>query len=565
MLLATLQVIKKSATTLLVQKSLQRELAFANSFLSRSNHVYDVIRATLQKYFLRQAGALKQHPLVVRKAASANKCLVHRNHALTKQSLVQNVVNNLQSLRIQSAGGRDQLRLYSFALLGLAYLKESDGPAVTGDKDYKLTSNDIVDVFSKRNEEEMKNNRADDSQKDVFTKDINDYEIKERLGSPSSDAAVYEAECHGRKCALKMMFNSESSESGRILAAFAQEYHLLASSEDDPERLLTHPNIIRVEQVLTGRMIANLPDSHTYESWLPTARGRSESFGRTRTLYLVMPKFEYTLREFMAKHGAQLTLQQKMEIAYQIFEGVAYLEKKKIAHRDLKSDNVLVNVEINGEDIVSMQVVITDFGHCLSQEGRLTTPYESRQVSPGGNARLMAPEIICPFIDGPRPGKVLDFSKSDVWAAATLVYEIFGSLNPFYCHLDSQSYADCELPPLLSDLNELDYIVQSCLVRDPDERLSAEHAATAVFILLHAPRKWWQTAGKNQDDLDLEILVWLFHLNIRIHSTANHDEPAKKQFLAFLARTNVEQIQEIVQCISGACEAQVMKKIKRKI
>ena len=38
-----------------------------------------------------------------------------------------------------------------------------------------------------------------------------------------------------------------------------------------------------------------------------------------------------------------------------------------------------------------------------------------------------------------------------------------------------------------------------------------------------------------------------------------------QQFLAFLARTNVEQIQEIVQCISGACEAQVMKKIKRKI
>lgn len=66
----------------------------------------------------------------------------------------------------------------------------------------------------------------------------------------------------------------------------------------------------------------------------------------------------------------------------------------------------------------------------------------------------MAPEIIT---QTPGTFSVLDYSKSDLWAAGTIAYEIFGHKNPFYGNADKKwlknvDYSDNDLPPLSSEI-----------------------------------------------------------------------------------------------------------------
>lgn len=133
----------------------------------------------------------------------------------------------------------------------------------------------------------------------------------------------------------------------------------------------------------------------------------------------------------------------------QLLEGVAHLTAHGVAHRDLKSDNLLLDTTEESAPIL----VIGDFGCCIADRSYgLHLPYTSFDVDKGGNAALMAPEIA-----NQRPGtfSVLNYTKSDLWAAGAIAYEIFGMHNPFYGgrgyeKLKSGSYKEDDLPDLPS-------------------------------------------------------------------------------------------------------------------
>ena len=75
----------------------------------------------------------------------------------------------------------------------------------------------------------------------------------------------------------------------------------------------------------------------------------------------------------------------------QLLEAVAHLNIHGIAHRDLKSDNILLDLS-EGEQCPTL--VITDFGCCLcDKKNWLVVPYYSSETDKGGNRALMAPEV----------------------------------------------------------------------------------------------------------------------------------------------------------------------------
>lgn len=315
--------------------------------------------------------------------------------------------------------------------------------------------------------------------------------------------------------AIKMMWNfGAGSSSEAILKSMSQELvpagPLALKQEKEevtldghfgvlPKTVSAHPNVIRVYRAFTADVPLLPGAQEEYPDVLPT-RLNPAGLGNNRTLFLVMKNYPCTLRQYLEvstpgrRQGSLMVLQ--------LLEGVDHLCRQGVAHRDLKSDNVLLEFDSDG----CPRLVITDFGCCLAQrDSNLQLPFNSMWVNRGGNASLMAPEVATAV---PGSGVVIDYSKADAWAVGAISYEILGQSNPFYraVGLESRSYQEKQLPPLPSGVPaDVQSVIRLLLRRSPSKRPSARVAANMLHLSL-----WGQKTLANQDSVGMRKLAdWL--------------------------------------------------------
>uniref|UniRef100_A0A8C7YU46 Serine/threonine-protein kinase PINK1, mitochondrial n=1 Tax=Oryzias sinensis TaxID=183150 RepID=A0A8C7YU46_9TELE len=266
-----------------------------------------------------------------------------------------------------------------------------------------------------------------------------------------------------------------------------------------PRRVSAHPNVIRVYRAFTAD-VPLLPGAQDeYPDVLP-ARLNPSGLGNNRTLFLVMKNYPFSLRQYL--QVCTPSRKQRSLMVLQLLEGVDHLCKQDVAHRDLKSDNVLLEFDSDG----CPRLVITDFGCCLAEsEQSLQLPFNSQWVDRGGNASLMAPEVASAV---PGRGVVIDYSKADAWAVGAISYEIFGEQNPFYhaVGLHSSSYQEKQLPVLHSSAPaDVQLVIRLLLRRSPTKRPSARVAANMLHLTL-----WGQKILDKQDSAGMRKLAeWL--------------------------------------------------------
>lgn len=407
----------------------------------------------------------------------------------------------------------------------------------------------------------------DDRHATEFPSHFSEYDIGERLGKPSSNAAVYSAGFDGNNVALKIMFNyAVPSNSTAISQAFEREYRILPCAEISPPNcnsgrhdvflqhdkanedmvLAEHPNIIK----LCRMFIDNTPLLHdaleTYPMAVPK-RYHRDGNGRNKTMCLVMPKYTSSLRDYLHDNKDILSNEQRLSIFCQLLEGVAHLERNSISHRDLKSDNILVDYHDDGY----LRAVITDFGCCLAEENMLL-PYNTVHTDRGGNFALLAPEIANAI---PREGFYLDYSKSDAWTCGSIAYEIFNQDNPFYSHLCNVDYEEDVLEeiPVYSGCQFIDKVVRALLQKDPETRLSACEASTMIMLKLNAPPEWLLFPNMVTE---MEIEKWLLVLSIstrricQLYDDTRFLPPEIMLNLVFLSRTTPLEILNALLLVS---------------
>ncbi|XP_033899230.2 serine/threonine-protein kinase PINK1, mitochondrial-like [Acipenser ruthenus] len=316
--------------------------------------------------------------------------------------------------------------------------------------------------------------------------------------------------------AVKMMWNiGAGSSSESILRAMGQELvpaPLLAMNSERGtaalngqfgcirKKLEPHPNVIQVFRAFTAD-VPLLPGALAdYPDVLP-ARINPAGIGHNRTLFLVMKNYPCTLRQSLQVSPPDN--REAILLILQLLEGVDHLNRQGIAHRDLKSDNILLERDSVGRP----RLVITDFGCCLAEQHLwLKLPFNSYCVDRGGNACLMAPEVASAV---PGPGVVIDYSKADVWAVGAIAYEIFGLPNPFCTPgpevLESRTYQEKQLPPLPSTVPpEARLVVKLLLRRNANKRPSARVAANLLHIC------HWVGNLQNVDRMKMQkIADWL--------------------------------------------------------
>jgi serine/threonine-protein kinase len=182
------------------------------------------------------------------------------------------------------------------------------------------------------------------------------------------------------------------------------------------------------------------------------------------TPYIVMEFLSGRDLDALLKGEVELSITQKIDIAAQLCEGLAYAHEQGIIHRDIKPGNVRI--------LEDGTVKILDFGIAKFAMSSVT---QSGTVM--GTPSYMAPEQIM--------GQPLD-GRADLFAVGVLLYELFTGAKPFsgdsptavvyqIMHVEPSPVRDVA-PDLPDAIQE---IIARALQKDPNDRYTraAEMAA----------------------------------------------------------------------------------------
>lgn len=382
------------------------------------------------------------------------------------------------------------------------------------------------------------------------------------LCSEESDFVILNAE-HDRQdklpkseedydLAIKMMFNYDvMSNALAISQAFQREYLPLQQVPDDMQQtnmlrwrngnhvkkrcdLPVHPNIVAMYHAFASPVKVHdlMEAKELFPAALPM-RMHMEGLGRNMTMFIVMKRYDMTLTEYSRSIGCQ-SQHVAMVIVAQLLEGVSHLVANGIAHRDLKGNNILVNLDPDGG---SPHVVLADFGCCLADSDvSLVLPYSSSMTDIGGNTALMAPEVKLAI---PGPSSFIDYSKSDAWAIGAIAYEVLGMGNPFYRHgdnkLDSALYEYNDLPVLPDTTHPgLARVIALLLMKDANKRPTPQVAADMLHLSLWQPNYWKNACLESGHLLPTQDHITNWLLQVSMAMMIDSDEVTPREAVLWL-------------------------------
>lgn len=250
-------------------------------------------------------------------------------------------------------------------------------------------------------------------------KTISHYKILERLGEGGM-GVVYKAEDTKLKRTVALKFISPLAlENKEKKTRFVREAQAAAS--------LDHPNICTIYEI----------DEAEGQTFIAMAYIKGQNLKQ---------KIE----------SAPLKLEEAIDIAAQVVEGLDEAHEKGIVHRDIKSSNIMIT-EKN-------QAKIMDFGLAkLTQRTRLTAT-----ASIMGTVAYMSPEQAS--------GNLVDH-RTDIWSFGVVLYEMLTGQMPFQAAHDQVVLYSIlnKYPKPITSLRtgiplEVEAIVNKCLEKEPSER-----------------------------------------------------------------------------------------------
>ncbi len=272
-------------------------------------------------------------------------------------------------------------------------------------------------------------------------------------------ASIYEAldTRLDRKVAVKIM-HPHLAQDEAFVSRFIREAKAAAA--------LSHPNIVAVQ------------DQGWNQSGVPA-------------VFLVMELIEgHTLREYLNERG-KFDIKDAINYLTPILSALAAAHVLGIVHRDIKPENILISKD--------GRIKIADFGLARGELIGSTMTAESSVIL--GSVSYLSPEQV---------QRGIADSRSDVYAAGIVAYEMFTGEKPFngdspiqiaYMHVNE------EIPRLRSKRKEipqaLDDLIASATAKNPDDRprTAAEFLDQLQKIQIEIDPK------KNQLDLGLDLPV----------------------------------------------------------
>ena len=237
--------------------------------------------------------------------------------------------------------------------------------------------------------------------------------------------------------ALKVCFNFELT-STQARNAYINEFIELV-------KLPSHPNIVRflcefVDEI-HDNIRPHLPDFAREQSIKIHQDGTRTN---RKTQFFVLEHVEMSLDRLLASRFAPPSIVPHRMVATiisQVGSGLRHLDRHRLAHRDIKTDNIMVETRVNEttNEIEITRCVLIDFGtSCrLNERMRSTNLVSDTGVVLGphwGNAAHIAPELHSALgsavIARRRQEVELDYSRQSVFELGVLGFEIVNGCHP---------------------------------------------------------------------------------------------------------------------------------------
>lgn len=219
-----------------------------------------------------------------------------------------------------------------------------------------------------------------------------------------------------------------------------------------------------------------------------------------------------TLKELL--EAGPLPVTRAVKLAKQIASALAACHELDIVHRDVKSQNVMVTTDEDGEDAAKL----IDFGFASVKMERMSIAQaddplrDSTEVDPDtvmGTIAYLAPEAV-------NGNDALD-ARSDLYALGVVMYEMLTGKRPFEGKTDAETFQMhrktpapkfIDKAPMLPVPASIEAIVLKLLAKDPAERYQTGDEVIAALDRAEAGRSRAQSMAPSVElppDLDAMI------------------------------------------------------------
>lgn len=273
--------------------------------------------------------------------------------------------------------------------------------------------------------------------------------------------------------AVKLLFTFMHDFTSAIRNAYENEWAVLS-------KILPHRNVVRYwAQFISLIPLSFVPHLPDHIRSYAAGKDRSGEAIRRKGQFVVFDYHPANLRSWLQDQPVPLPFGSLFSLVQDLLRGVAHLQQYRVAHLDLKLDNVL----ISGEG----HAVLCDFG-CSHQFATPDMVMSYRHGNPvGGNKAHLSPDILTQYnhLKQSKDGRgEIDFSQQEVWAVGVLVHEIAMGRHPFVDYPLGLTNARGVVTYALEDLPFLpeEYpksfrsIVRELLHPDVAKRMSAKEA-----------------------------------------------------------------------------------------
>ena len=217
---------------------------------------------------------------------------------------------------------------------------------------------------------------------------------------------------------------------------------------------------------------------------------RYEDLKKTKKhFYIVMEycnggELSKALEKYQIKYGKPFSQEIVQHLMRQIIDAFKYIHSKKIIHRDIKLDNILLSFDNEQDkenlDMMNAKVKIIDFGFAcqISKSGL--------QYSTLGSPINMDPIILKKLNSSGKKARQLGYDqKADIWSLGTICYEMLigkpafdaEDMDDLVSKIENGTYS---VPTNLS--REVISFLNGMLQYDSHERLNSQQLSRHIFL-----------------------------------------------------------------------------------